>query len=232
MSNEILEFNYKFKFPSGIEKEFQISLEAESLKYLNDWQGDLPKWTELGFHQCPDCTLKESAFKNCPAAANLHPIMEFFREANSFDECEITLETPERIYSKQTSVQKGVSSMIGIIMSVSGCPILSKLKPMARFHLPFASPQETLYRAMSMYLVQEYFKHKQGLPADWKLQNLMKIYDDVHEVNIAFAKRLSSMESKDADVNALIILDNLGNYVNFSLDHEKLKSIEDLFKDL
>ena len=232
MINDVLEFNYKFAFPNGVCKEFLITLDAESLLYVNDWQGKLPKWTELEFQQCPGCPLRGYEFKYCPAAANLHPMMEFFKDSNSFDECEITLETPERIYSKRTSVQKGVSSMIGIIMVTSGCPILSKLKPMARFHLPFASPQETLYRALSMYLVQEYFKHKQGLPADWELQNLTKIYDDVHEVNVAFARRLSHMESKDADVNALIILDNLGNYVNFSLDREKLKSIEDLFRDL
>jgi hypothetical protein len=54
----------------------------------------------------------------------------------------------------------------------------------------------------------------------------------VHEVNVAFAERLKAMEKKDADINALIILDNLANYVNFSLDHDRLKGIEDLFKGL
>ena len=37
-------------------------------------------------------------------------------------------------------------------MALSGCPVLEQLKPMARFHLPFASVEETIYRAASMYL--------------------------------------------------------------------------------
>ena len=143
----------------------------------------------------------------------------------------VVLETKDRNYSKHTSLQQGVSAMSGVVMVTSGCPILSKLKPMVRFHLPFASPQETLYRAMSMYLMEQYCKYKQGLKPDWELQGLIDIYEKVHEVNLVFCQRLTSLQSKDANVNALIILDNFANYINFSIDHAKLNRIEELFRD-
>jgi Domain of unknown function (DUF6901) len=230
MCTEILKYHYKFKFPSESTKEFILNIEKSGLKYINSWQGVLPNWTFLDFHKCKECTLNQTEHKHCPAAANLHPIMEFFKDSNSYDRVQVVLETADRIYSKHTSLQQGVSSMIGIIMTTSGCPILSQLKPMTRFHLPFANPQETLYRAISMYLMKQYFKLKKGIPADWEMKNLSKIYDNIHNVNISFAKRLTSMENKDADINSLIILDNLANYVNFSLDREKLSNIEDMFE--
>jgi len=228
--NEMLEFKYKFLFDNGVSKEFQINLEADSLRYINKRKILLPSWTKLSSNQCRRCRLPSST-KSCPVAVNLYPIMEFFKSFNSYDKCKVILETQERSYGKHTTLQAGISSMIGIIMVTSGCPILSKLKPMVRFHLPFASPQENLYRAISMHLMQEYFEFKKGLKANWELHNLTTIYEEIHQVNLAFAERLRSVEKKDANVNALIVLDNLANYVNFSLDHERLKGIEDLFKD-
>jgi hypothetical protein len=142
------------------------------------------------------------------------------------------LETEEREYSKRTSLQKGVSSMLGIIMVTSGCPILNKLKPMVRFHLPFANIEETIYRAVSMYLVKQYFRKRKGLEPDWELQTLLNDYKEIHTVNQAFYKRLSFMKGKDANVNALIILDNFANYINFTLDSNKLSKIEWMFEDL
>ena len=230
MIKENLEFKYKFVFPDGKVKEFQIKLAADSLQYIGKKKFLLPGWTKLKFNQCRRCDLPPET-KNCPVAVNLYPIMETFKSLNSFDKCQVILETAERTYSKHATLQQGISSMIGIIMATSGCPILSKLKPMVRFHLPFASPQENLYRAISMYLVQEYFKYKRDEKPDWDLHGLTKTYEKVHEVNVSFAKRLAAMQ-KDADVNALIVLDNLANYVNFSLDRDRLKGIEDLFKDL
>ena len=55
-----------------------------------------------------------------------------------------------------------VFSLIGIYMVTSGCPIMDKLRPMARFHLPFASTEETIYRAISTYLLGQYFLEQKG----------------------------------------------------------------------
>lgn len=61
--------------------------------------------------------------------------------------------TEERTYSKDTLLQQGLASLLGIVMTTSGCPVLEPLKPMVRFHLPFATLTETVYRMVSMCLV-------------------------------------------------------------------------------
>ena len=38
-------------------------------------------------------------------------------------------------------------------MATAGCPWTDRLRPMARFHLPFANEAETVYRSVSMYLL-------------------------------------------------------------------------------
>jgi hypothetical protein len=83
-----------------------------------------------------------------------------------------------------------------------------------------------------MYLVKQYFRKRKGLEPDWELQTLLNDYKEIHTVNQAFYKRLSFMKGKDANVNALIILDNFANYINFTLDSNKLSKIEWMFEDL
>ena len=54
---------------------------------------------------------------------------------------------------RETSAQQAMSSVLGLIMATSGCPWTDRLRPMARFHLPFASEAETLYRSVGMFLL-------------------------------------------------------------------------------
>ncbi len=53
----------------------------------------------------------------------------------------------------ETTAQQAMSSVLGLIMATAGCPWTDRLRPMARFHLPFASDAETLYRSISMFLL-------------------------------------------------------------------------------
>ncbi|MDN5353885.1 MAG: hypothetical protein PWQ09_641 [Candidatus Cloacimonadota bacterium] len=48
------------------------------------------------------------------------------------------VESKNRNYVKDTTIQRGVSSMLGMFLVSSGCPVLTKLKPVVKFHLPFA----------------------------------------------------------------------------------------------
>jgi hypothetical protein len=103
---------------------------------------------------------------------------------------------------------------------------MEPLRPLVRFHLPFASMEETEFRIVSMYLVAQYFRDKNGKDADWQLAGLQEIYNKVKDVNIYFAKRLRSATSKDASVNALVILDCFAKAVPFAVkttlsDYEK-----------
>ncbi len=73
---------------------------------------------------------------------------------------------------------------------------MDKLRPMVFTHLPFSSLEETLFRAISMYLLAQYFRDQQGQPPDWKLENFTKIYEDIAQVNQSFTKRLLSINPR------------------------------------
>jgi len=83
-------------------------------------------------------------------AKNLFNTVEYFKNAPSFEKAEVYVETPERTYYKNTSLQDGLFSIFGVIMATSGCPPLDFLRPMARFHLPFSTLEETMIRSSSM----------------------------------------------------------------------------------
>lgn len=156
-------------------------------------------------------------------------LVDFFKGTYSYEEVDVRLETPERSYSKRTSVQQAVSSVLGIYMVTSGCPIMNKLRPMVRFHLPFATIAETAYRAIAMYLMAQYFRKKRGLEPDWDLRDLALIYEDIQRVNTSFLKRLDEIETRDASANALVILDCFASQVAFSIDEEDLSEFEVFF---
>ena len=114
-------------------------------------------------------------------------------------------------------------------MVTSGCSIMEKLKPMVRYHLPFATEEETRYRVISMYVLAQYFLFKRGKTVDWELKKLVDIYDDIQTVNKHFCKRLATIQSKDASINALIVLDCFADFVRFSINKKMLDEIEFLF---
>ena len=136
--------------------------------------------------------------------------------------------TEDRIYAKNTTIQQGLSPLIGIIMTTSGCPTLEHLKPMVRFHLPFASLDETVFRMVSMYLMVQYYRNQEGLKAEWRLDGLTRVYAEVGIVNRDFANRLRDAARKDANINALVNLDCFATMVPLVAD-DTLKAIKPYF---
>ena len=67
---------------------------------------------------------------------------------------------------------------------------MERLKPMGRFHLPFATLEETIFRMVSMHLVAQYFQKQSGRTVEWNLDGLAKVYAEVGVVNRDFAQRL------------------------------------------
>ena len=78
---------------------------------------------------------------------------------------------------------------------------------MARFHLPLASREETIYRATSMYLLAQYFRARNNQPADFGFDGLQEIYRNVQVVNAAMVERLRHATESDYMVNAVVFLD-------------------------
>ncbi len=89
---------------------------------------------------------------------------------------------------------------------------------MVRFHLPFASLEETIFRMVSMYLVAQYMRKQAGKSAEWTLEGLTRIYAEVGQVNNDFADRLTAASRSDVNVNALVNLDAFAKMVPLAAD--------------
>ena len=221
---------YRFAFSDGTEQAFTAELDPATLTLVQPPKTSYPHWTKLSHHQCPNCPLKEADSPQCPAAVSLIGLVQDMSRATSYDEADITIESDARRYEKRTSVQRGVSSLTGLYMATSGCPVMGKLRPMVRHHLPFATVEETEYRVLSMYLLAQYLIAKRGGTPDWELKHLRTLYEDIREVNRAFSKRLSAIPAEDANLNAIVILDTFADSITFSIDKQLLDELEALFR--
>jgi len=206
MANE-LKIVYAFKFSNGSTKRFDLTLDDRTLTLITEPRQSLPAWALLDFHQCVNCPLSKTVHTHCPIAANLSGIAQEFKDLASLERVGVSVIVQERTYFKATTIQHGLSPLLGIIMTTSGCPILEPLKPMVRFHLPFASLEETVFRMVSMFLVAQFMRHQEGKTAEWKLDGLAGIYAEVGKVNKEFAQRMHAAARSDANVNALVNLD-------------------------
>jgi hypothetical protein len=225
---DIIRFSYTFRLPEGTEKDFEVRLDADTLASVPARDVPKPAWTKLEYFQCANCPLGDDV-EHCPVAVNLAAVVETFKDAVSFENTTVKVETAERVYEKTTTLQKGLSSIIGIYMVTSNCPVMDPLRPMVRFHLPFASVDETIYRAVAMYLVAQYFRMRKGKTPDWQLEHLADIYREVGTVNAGMTERLRHASTEDANVNAVTILSTQGGMVPMYLE-DSFAEMEHLFR--
>lgn len=224
-----LEFIYRFEFAAGDKEEVVVRLDKATLEPCSDTDETPPDWTRLDFHQCPHCPLAASERPYCPLAVQLAKLMALCERLLSHDAVKLEVISAERTIVNHTTAQRAVSSLMGLIFATSGCPHTVFLKPMARFHLPFASEEETLFRASSMYLLAQYFRGQQGLAVDLELAGLKAFYIALHQVNGAMAERLRAIIRKDSAVNAVVLLDLFAKVLPYSIA-ESLEEIRYPFK--
>lgn len=220
--------NYHFVFEDKTEAHFPIQLHLSNLEYFAQNNRQHPFWTKLGFNQCDCCQLKSENYSHCPIAINLEDIISTFKNRRSFENVLLRVETPERTYEKEIPLQHGLGSLLGIIMVTSGCPTMSVLKPMVRFHLPFATIEETIFRSVSCYLLGQYFRLKKGKEPDWNLDRLAKAYQDIQMINVGMTDRLRSISEEDANANAVVVLDVFAKALPSSIFLD-VKELEYLF---
>jgi len=222
-----LKLVYRFDFENGPQKDFVIELDDKTLGLILAEDKPKPEWTKLHYHQCENCPLDDHE-EYCPVAVNLASLVESFQDSISFEKTTVTVETKERTFVKDTTLQKGLSALIGIYMVTSDCPIMDNLRPMVRFHLPFATSRETVYRAVTMYLTAQFFIMRKGGKPDWDLKGLSEIYKAISVVNRGISKRISNASNKDANVNAVVILHSVGESLPYVIE-SGLNDIESLF---
>jgi hypothetical protein len=223
------QFFYHFQFKDGQSKDYLVSLAPDTLSFISTVPASkMPEWVRLSYKQCCDCPLSTDHHPNCPIAVNIMELVESFKMVISYDDCLVICKTAERTYSKNTSVMEGLAAIFGVIMATSDCPVMEFLKPMARFHLPFATIEETTVRTVSMYLLAQYFKYKDqpGMKFDFKV--LEKRYQKVQMVNEGLLERINSISSEDADTNAIVTLHSLSQFLSMEINYS-LGQLEYIF---
>lgn len=222
---------YRFQLEDNQEDVYRFEIDALKLQVTNAQIEDLPIWTRLSHHQCPNCSLDTGKVPACPPAVNMVGLVNRFDRLLSYDKAKVVVNTAERTIFSDTTVQHGVCSLMGLLMAASSCPLTAFFKPMARFHLPFASTDETIWRATSTYVLSQYFLFKEESDPDLVFKGLSHLYNEIQIVNIAFAKRLRSACRQDPMVNAIILLDMFAKSMPSAIE-ESLEELHHLFLPL
>ena len=222
-------FYYHIDLEDGQRAHFRIILDPETLTMVSDAVGPHPVWTKLFYNQCQCCPLSPHIHAFCPIAVNIADLVNRFKNILSHKNCLVVCETMDRTYSKRTSAMEGLTSIFGIIMATSDCPVMNFLKPMARFHLPFSSIEETTARSTSLFLLGQYFEYKKGRVKSFEFDRLEKNYAKVQLVNEGLLARIRSLGKRDADKNAIITLHSLSQFLSVEMDFS-LNSICGLFE--
>lgn len=220
---------YLFMTPGNREERFSIDIDSETLELIRRPPEKVPSWAEMDFHQCPNCPLSMSDYFYCPLCLGISPIVGQFEAILSYDTVEIEVKTNERRFIQETTVQRGLSALMGLVMAVSGCPHTAFFKPMARFHLPFSTEEETAYRVSSMHMLAQYYIKELSGNTEIGLGGLSNIYQNIHHVNMSIAKRLRAATSTDSSVNAVVMLDMFTKSIPYNID-ESMEVIRYLFR--
>lgn len=220
--------SYVFNLPDGRRENITLTFADDT--FLLAIPADQPHedWVALDFHQCPHCPLSPAQSPDCPLARALSGFVHGFDQFYSYDKAVVEVITAQRTVVSHQPLQSAMASILGLVGATSGCPHLAFFRPMARFHLPFASEQETLVRAFSIFLLGEYLRAGGQGNKQIGLETLQTRYRAVADVNIAMAERIRAAFTKDVVVNAIVILDSFAQAVPWVID-DALTEIQPLF---
>lgn len=222
------DITYHLEPVEGEPLEITVRLDEETFALIPpEMPNTLPEWANLDHHQCPHCPLDPKTMAYCPVAVNFAYLAPFADKYWSYHGVKVTVTTPNRSYAKTTDAQAALASLLGLMGATSGCPTMHFLRPMARFHLPFSSIEETTWRILSTYAVAQFYRQRDGGEADLTLDGLKDSYAELGQLNEAMADRLTTALTTDANVNALVSLDIFAKMAMMTFD-----SNIDTFRDL
>ncbi len=224
-----LHIRYRFDLPDGSQKLLDLAFDAADFRLATPAPAEPPFWTELKFSQCANCPLHTADTVHCPAALHMAPAVESLKELVSFDTVGVTVIQAERTIHAELSAQQAMSSVLGLIMATSGCPWTDRLRPMARFHLPFASEAETVYRSVCMFLLA---RELTGAGQTSGFAPLEQLYENLHVVNRDMSRRLGAATRTDPARNAMALLDSYTTLLPLALESslDELKPLFDAWR--
>jgi hypothetical protein len=228
MKQDPYRIEYEFRFEDGTVRNFDIVIDPRRMEAIRPQSDSVPAWARLAFKRCHCCALSEPETTHCPIARNIAEIVEEFKDTISYKDCTVVCRTPERTYMKDCTVTDGLVSIFGLLNATSGCPTMGLFKPMARFHLPFATTEETVARSTSMYLLGQYFVHRRHGQPDLDLKRLDEHFEQVRQIDACLLERIRSVSQKDADDNAVVALHAMADILSMQIEY-KLKNLEYLF---
>ena len=192
---------YRISTPNRHEYLFQVDLDKQQTQTCPE---NMPDWIRLENNKCTNCPLDSKEILHCPAALSIHKIAAQFHHDFSITRVDVCVDTIDRSYVKNTDLQTCLRSLFGLVMATSGCPVLSRMRAMAVFHLPFSNLDETIFRIVSTYLVKQYLamQHGEDNP-DWELKGIEDYYHELGVVNQHLLKRLRQASRRDANINAI-----------------------------
>ncbi|HEY0973174.1 MAG TPA: hypothetical protein VGE57_01625 [Solimonas sp.] len=212
--------SYDFSFDDGTRHQVVVDvLRAERETPLTS-RTPPPDWTRLDYKQCPNCPLKAEHSPRCPPAVDLVPTMDAFARIISHTEAQVTVKMAERTVTHRCQAQQALSSLVALMMATSGCPILGRMRGLARTHVPFATLEESLVRSLGAYLLGQLLVQRGGGEPDWDLQKLKDHYAQLEVLNKAFKARVRAASQQDASLNAVSALGILSMGIGFSIDDQ------------
>lgn len=187
---------------------------------ISQGDADSPAWTALDYARCPNCPYAGS---HCPAALDVAPLVEALGAVVSHARMRVRVHSAERVIESEADVQTVLSALLGLLLASSGCPILNRLRGLARIHLPFQSLEETQFRLVGAWLLGRLGdagpaegSGGAGLQPDFAA--LTRLMEAIGDVNYAFMQRLRAAAREDAGINALAMLAAGALNVQVSLD--------------
>lgn len=216
---------YHIGLPDGERREYKVSV-LTGLSRKQD-AAPLPEWTKLSFHRCKHCTLPEGEHTHCPLAVSMTELVDDSKSSLSHDNVSLNVISAHRQITVDTTLQRALSSLLGLVMATSACPSMRFFRPMARFHLPVSTQDETMFRVISTYMMARFFLNG-GMGEHDNFATLVALYRDLREINMQIAKRIQSAENHDAATNAVVLLHVLTCVLPLSMD-ESLHELRLLF---
>lgn len=204
---------------------FHINLDHNSVTYVVPHPDFAPGWAKLENNQCSHCPLSAETNPLCPLAERLIPFVKRLSSLSSIEKVQVTIRQFERETVITAPAQDILGSLLGLFIATSDCPHTLFLRPMAHTHLPMADIEETIYRALAMYRLAQYYRKKNTGKEDLNFKGLESLYAQLKEVNIKMSLRMKQAlkdihkeKKSDGTMNALSLLDALAEYVGLSIE--------------
>jgi hypothetical protein len=219
-----VEYHFKFENDTG----FSFKVEKQKAEEINALEN--PVWTNLDYCQCENCPLKKEDNPKCPIAVGLYQLVDKVSNSLSFEYAKVTVQTKHRAYFKETDLQSGLFSLMGYIMASSECPHFKFLRPLAKYHLPFSSIEETIFRTSGAYLLEQHMNDIRGYEFEYKLDGLRSRYAELEKVNKGISERIHQITKGDAGKNAIVCLNIFAQMFDDQFEND-FSIIEDAFTE-